>query len=115
MASHESDHVELPPNHAMEDVDWMHKGSRWKRKINGCTNVHAVKWLFCQHLDNKHGLHMEVGKYSCPFSHLGGRRQQNHCAMNNQILSNPHARQKQNEKKVFDKVKKKVKLEWDEL
>jgi hypothetical protein len=30
-------------------------------------------------------------------------------------LSNPHARQKQNEKKVLDRVKKKAKLEWDEL
>jgi len=35
--------------------------------------------------------------------------------MNVQILSNPHVRQKQNEKKAFDKVKKKAKLEWDEL
>jgi hypothetical protein len=30
-------------------------------------------------------------------------------------LSNPHARQKQNEKKAFDIVKNKVELEWDEL
>jgi hypothetical protein len=30
-------------------------------------------------------------------------------------LSNPHARQKQNEKKALNKVKKKAKLEWDEL
>jgi hypothetical protein len=28
---------------------------------------------------------------------------------------NPHARQKQNEMKAFDRVKKKVELEWDEL
>jgi hypothetical protein len=31
------------------------------------------------------------------------------------ILSNPHARQKQNEKKAFNRVKKKAKIEWDEL
>jgi hypothetical protein len=30
-------------------------------------------------------------------------------------LNNPHAKQKQNEKKAIDKVKKKAKLEWDEL
>jgi hypothetical protein len=30
-------------------------------------------------------------------------------------LSNPHVKQKQNEKKAIDKVKKKAKLEWDEL
>jgi hypothetical protein len=35
--------------------------------------------------------------------------------MNAQVLSNPHARQKRNEKKAFDRVKKKAKLEWDEL
>jgi hypothetical protein len=35
--------------------------------------------------------------------------------MNVRILSNPHARQKWNEKKALDKVKKKAKLEWDEL
>jgi len=30
-------------------------------------------------------------------------------------LNNPHARQKRNEKKALDRVKKKTKLEWDEL
>jgi hypothetical protein len=35
--------------------------------------------------------------------------------MNAQILSNPHVKQKQNEKKALDKMKKKAKLEWDEL
>jgi hypothetical protein len=35
--------------------------------------------------------------------------------MNTQILSNPHARQKQNENKALDRMKKKAKLEWDEL
>jgi hypothetical protein len=35
--------------------------------------------------------------------------------MNIQILSNPHAKQKQNEKKALDRMKKKTKLEWDEL
>ncbi len=35
--------------------------------------------------------------------------------MNARILSNPHARQKWNENKAFDRVKKKTELEWDEL
>jgi len=30
-------------------------------------------------------------------------------------LSNPHARQKRNENKALNKVKKKAELEWDEL
>jgi len=30
-------------------------------------------------------------------------------------LSNPHAKQRRNEKKALDKVKKKAELKWDEL
>jgi hypothetical protein len=58
---------------------------------------------------------MELGKSGHPFTRVGGPRQQNHHAMNARILSNPHARQKWNEKKALDRVKKKAKLEWDEL
>ncbi len=115
MTSHESDQVKVPPNHAMEDANWLHEGSRWKCKINGCTNTYVAKWLFRQHLDNKHGLRMEVGKSSRPFTCVGGPRQQNHHTMNIWILSNSHARQKWNEKKAFDRMKKKEELEWDEL
>ncbi len=82
VASHESDQVELPPNHVMEYVDWVHEQSRWKCKINGCTNTYVVKWLFHRHLDNKHRLRIEVGKYGCPSTHVGEPRQQNHHVMN---------------------------------
>ncbi len=115
VASHESDKVEVPPNHAMEDVDWVHERSKWKCKINGCTNAYATKWLLHQHLDNKHGLRMELGKFGRPSTHVGGPTQQNHHAMNVQILSNSHVKQKRNQQKVFDRVKKKAKLKWDEL
>jgi hypothetical protein len=30
-------------------------------------------------------------------------------------LNNPHARQKHNEKKALDRMKKKMELKWDEL
>ncbi len=113
MASHESDQIEVPPNHAMEDADWVHEGSKWKCKINGCTNTYAVKWLLCQHLDNKHRLCMEVGKFGRPFTCVRGPRQQNHHVMNIRILNNPHARQKWNEKKVLDRVKKKKKKSYN--
>jgi hypothetical protein len=115
MASHESDQIEVTPNHAMEDANWVHERSRWKCKINGCTDAYAVKCLLCQHLDNKYGLRMEVGKSSCPSIRVGGPRQQNHHAMNVQILSNPYTKQKRNEKKALDRMKKKAQLEWDEL
>ncbi len=87
MASHENDQIDVPPNHAMEDTNWVHEGSRWKCKINGCTDTYVAKWLFRQHLDNKHRLHMEVGKSGCPFTRVGGPRQQNHRVMNVQILA----------------------------
>jgi len=44
VVSHESDQVEIPPNHAMENADWVHKGSRWI--INGCINTYVDEWLF---------------------------------------------------------------------
>ncbi len=59
--------------------------------------------------------HMELGKYGRPSTHVGGPRQQNHHVMNAQILNNSHVKQKRNEKKALNKVKKKAKLEWDEL
>jgi hypothetical protein len=53
---------------------------------------------------------MEVSKFGCPSIHVGGPRQQNHHAMNAQILNNPHSKKKWNENKVLDIVKKKVEL-----
>jgi hypothetical protein len=82
VVSHESDQVEIPPNHVMKDADGVHEGSKWKCKINGCTNAYVAKWLLHQHLDNKHGLRMELGKYGRPSICVGGPRQQNHHAMN---------------------------------
>ncbi len=108
VASNESDQVEIPPNHAMEDANWVHKRSKWKCKINGCTNTYAAKWLLRQHLDNKHELRIELGKSGHPSTHVGGPRQQNHHAMNARILSNLHAKQKWNEKKALNRVKKKA-------
>jgi hypothetical protein len=58
---------------------------------------------------------MEVGKFGHPSIRVGGPRQQNHYVMNPWILNNPHARQKHNEKKTLDWMKKKMELEWDEL
>jgi hypothetical protein len=82
MASHESDQIKIPPNHAMEDADWVHERSRWKFSINGCTHTYVAKWLFRRHLDNKHKPCMEVGKYGNLSIHVEGPRQQNHHAMN---------------------------------
>jgi hypothetical protein len=58
---------------------------------------------------------MEVGKFGRPSTRVGGPRQQNHHVVNVRILNNPHVRQKWNEKKAFNRVKKKAEFEWDEL
>jgi hypothetical protein len=60
MVLHESDNGEVPPNHAMEDVDWVHEGSRWICKFNGCINSYVAKWLlnsltFGQQTQSSHG------------------------------------------------------------
>jgi hypothetical protein len=59
---HKSDHGKVPLNHAMEDVNWVHERSRWICKFNGCIDSYRAKWLFHQHLDNKHSHHMEACK-----------------------------------------------------
>ncbi len=102
MASHENDHGKVPPNHAMEDVYWVHEGSRWICKFNGWIDSYVAKWLFHQHLGNKHGHHMEANKYGCPSIRMGGPRQQNHHALNAVILNNPQTR---NEKKASNRTK----------
>ncbi len=58
---------------------------------------------------------MQIGRLGCPFGCPRGPRQQDHGSLNARILSNPHVRQKWNEKRAFKWVKKKVKLEWDEF
>jgi hypothetical protein len=88
VASHESDYGKVAPKHVVEDVDWVHEGLRWVCKINGCINNYVVKWLFCHHFDNKHGLHFKVGKFGRPSTHPWGPRQQDHYSMNIHILSN---------------------------
>jgi hypothetical protein len=93
----------------MEDVDCVHEESKWICKFNGCTNSYAIKWLFHQHLDNKHGHHMEASKYGCRCIHVGGLKQQNHQAMNALILNNPQAQQTRNEKKAINRAKEEVK------
>jgi len=50
---------------------------------------------------------MQAERSWCPFTFPGGPRQQDHGSMNVHILSNPHVRQKRNEKKAFDRMKKK--------
>jgi hypothetical protein len=94
----------------IEDNEWVHKGSRWFCKVDACTCFYAAKWLCCQHLEQTHSLRMQAKKSRCPSTHLGMPRQQKHIFMNVCILNNPHTRQKQNEKKALDQVKKKTKF-----
>jgi hypothetical protein len=58
---------------------------------------------------------MQARKLKHPSAHPRGLRQQNHGFRDVLILNNSHVRQKWNEKKAFDQMKKKVELKWDEL
>ncbi len=112
---------EVPPpiqdehGDAMEDSVWAHKGSRWCCKVDACISFYVVKWLFYQHLEQTHSLRMQAKRSRHTSIHHGGLRQQDHSSMNARILNNMHAKEKQNEKKALDQMKKKVELKWDEL
>jgi hypothetical protein len=48
----------LPPiqnehENAMEDSEWVHKGSRWCHKVDACTSFYVVKWCSI-HTWNEH-------------------------------------------------------------
>jgi hypothetical protein len=45
---------------AMEENEWVHEGSRACCKVNVCTNSYATK--FHKHLDQTHGLQMQLGR-----------------------------------------------------
>jgi len=82
VVSHESDQVEVPPNHAMEDADWVHKGSKvevqdqWMHQ-RLCGYL-ATSSTFGQQTWTSHGGRQIWSSFSC----VGGPRQQNHHAMN---------------------------------
>ncbi len=99
----------------MDENEWVHEGSKWYCKVDACTYSYTAKWLFCKHLERTHSIRMQTGRLGCPFSYPRGPKQQDHGSLNARILSNPHVRQKWNEKRVFKWMKKKAKLEWDEF
>ncbi len=69
--------------------------------------------MFHCHLDNKHGLHLEVGKSSCPSIHPRGPRQQNHGSMNARILNNHmQGKSKWKETPWSNEEESKIKVGW---
>jgi hypothetical protein len=112
---------EVPPpmqyehGDAMGKNEWLHEGLRGCCKVNACISSYAGKWLFHKHLDQTHGLYMQLGRSRHSSICFRGLRQQDHISINVSILNNPHARQKWNEKKTFYRVEKKEKFKWDEL
>ncbi len=57
---------------AMEENEWVHEGSRECCKVNACTSSYAAKWSFYKHLDQTHGLQMQLSIYEHPSTHLEG-------------------------------------------
>jgi hypothetical protein len=83
----------------MGGIEWVHEGSRGYYKVNACTSFYVAKWLFCRHLDQTHGLQMQLCRFGHPYIHLDGFRQQDHTSMNVCILNNLHARKKRMRKR----------------
>jgi hypothetical protein len=94
----------------MEENEWVHEGSIGCCKVNACTNFYAFKWLLRKHLDQTHGLHMQLARSRHPSTHFGGLKQQYHTSIKVFILNNLHAKQKWNEKNVFNRIKEKAKF-----
>ncbi len=94
----------------MEDNEWIHESSRKCCKVNAYSNSYATKVMFRRHLDQTHGLQKQLSRSKHPSTNPRGFKRQDHTSMNVYILNNPHARQKWNEKKVFDRVLKKWNL-----
>ncbi len=82
--------------------EWAKNGSKCFCKVDACISFYVAKWLFYQHLEQTHSLHMQAKKSRCPSICPWGPRQQDHGYMKVHILSNLHARQKWNEKKALD-------------
>jgi hypothetical protein len=57
---------------------------------------------FIKHLDQTHGIHMQLGISRHTSTHFGGHKQQDHTSIKVCILNNLHAKQKWNEKNTFD-------------
>jgi len=57
---------------AMEENEWVHEGSRGCCKVDACTSSYVAKWLLRKHLDQTHGLQMQLGRYECPPIHPKG-------------------------------------------
>ncbi len=62
----------------MEEIEWVHEGSRWCCKVDACTSFYAAKWLFHRHLDQTHGHQMQVGRFGRPSIRPNGPRLQDH-------------------------------------
>ncbi len=116
LAPHEL-HLPIQDEHgdAMENNEWAHEGSKWCYKVDACTRSYVAEWLLYKHLEQTHSLWMQIGRLRHPSTRPWGPRQQDHGSMNARILNNLHARQKQNQKKAIDQMKKKIELKWDEL
>jgi hypothetical protein len=65
-------------------------------KVNACTSFYVVKWLLHRHLDQTHGLQMQLGRFRRPSIHPGDLRWQDHIYMN------------------VEQSTYKVKMEWEE-
>jgi hypothetical protein len=66
----------------MDENEWVQESSRRYCKVNACPSFYVAKWLFHKHLDQTHGLQMQLGRYRCTSIRLEGFTWQDHTSMN---------------------------------
>jgi hypothetical protein len=71
--------------------------------------------LLTKHLKEVHGLVAEKSKPGRPSTSAGGPQHQDHAKMNDRILGNAMAVQRQNDQKVASHVRAKAEREWNHL
>jgi hypothetical protein len=53
----EGDNGKVLPKNMMEDVAWVHEGSRWICKFDAYINWYTIKWLCYQNVTNTRSSH----------------------------------------------------------
>lgn len=58
----------------IKENKWVHEGLRGCCKVNACTSLYNAKQLLCKHLNQTHGLQMQLGRSRRPSICPGGFR-----------------------------------------
>jgi hypothetical protein len=90
---------------AQKDKEWLKVRSKWKCKVSICIVTYYAKWLLTKHLKEVHGLVVEKAKPRKLSTSKRGTQHQDHVKMNDHILGDVMAVQRQNDQKVASRAR----------